>query len=336
MTRSNPRLRPSGAQQRHFAQDLAAMGVEDLSIVCDNLCEIADQGVADERLDALEALAHASPPPRGAALPARVNAPTPSGQRVPPVRPSRRKHFTATDDLVFAGVAGGHLDGSALRKRFYGALDRAGLGAMRAKTEPITFHDLRHTFGTLAVQAFPLWDVKAYMGHADVQTTRVCVHHVPRHDAAAVGDRGGGDRNRARRRGSGGRESRLTFTSATAFRAQRQRNPGGLPSRTTADRPERACEARRSTRSLLFSGGVACFSSVAVGSPQSRCSHRSHGASTAHGDRSSGFVGSLPVHARPLRPTASTAPRRPRDVTCGNRKSWTLRRGPRTPFIVNR
>jgi integrase len=65
---------------------------------------------------------------------------------------------------------------------------------MRAKSEPITFHDLRHTFGTLAVQAFPLSDVKAYMGHADVQTTMIYVHHVPRHDAAAkLGDRRGGD-----------------------------------------------------------------------------------------------------------------------------------------------
>jgi len=43
---------------------------------------------------------------------------------------------------------------------------------------------LRHTSGTLAVQAFPLTDVKAYMGHADVQTTMIYVHHVPRHDAA--------------------------------------------------------------------------------------------------------------------------------------------------------
>lgn len=46
------------------------------------------------------------------------------------------------------------------------------------------FHDLRHTFGTLAVQAFPLSDVKAYMGHADIQTTMVYVHHVPRVDTA--------------------------------------------------------------------------------------------------------------------------------------------------------
>jgi integrase len=77
---------------------------------------------------------------------------------------------------VFAGVLGSHLDGSALRKRFYTALGRAGLAAMRAKPD---------TFGTLAVQAFPLSDVKAYMGHADVQTTMIYVHHVPRHDAAA-------------------------------------------------------------------------------------------------------------------------------------------------------
>jgi integrase len=98
---------------------------------------------------------------------------------------SRRALFTGPDDLVFAGVLGRHLDGSALRKRFYAALSRAGLRALRAKPEPITFHDLRHTFGTLAVQAFPLSDVRAYMGHSDIQTTMIYVHHVPRHDAAA-------------------------------------------------------------------------------------------------------------------------------------------------------
>jgi integrase len=45
-------------------------------------------------------------------------------------------------------------------------------------------HDLRHTFGTIAVQAFPLSDVMAYMGHADISTTMVYVHHVPQDDAA--------------------------------------------------------------------------------------------------------------------------------------------------------
>ena len=34
------------------------------------------------------------------------------------------------------------------------------------------------------MQAFPLSDVKAYMGHADISTTMVYVHHVPQVDAA--------------------------------------------------------------------------------------------------------------------------------------------------------
>ena len=44
------------------------------------------------------------------------------------------------------------------------------------------------------MQAFALSDVKAYMGHADISTTMIYVHHVPRHDAA---DRLGGGRRSA-------------------------------------------------------------------------------------------------------------------------------------------
>jgi hypothetical protein len=40
------------------------------------------------------------------------------------------------------------------------------------------------TFGTLAVQVWPVTDVQAYMGHADIKTTMRYVHHVPKHDAA--------------------------------------------------------------------------------------------------------------------------------------------------------
>ncbi len=86
---------------------------------------------------------------------------------------SRREQFTDPDDLVFVNTVGKHVDGDALRKRYHAA----GLRRLR-------LHDLRHTFGTLAVQAFPLTDVKAYMGHADIQTTMIYVHHVPQHDAA--------------------------------------------------------------------------------------------------------------------------------------------------------
>jgi integrase len=90
---------------------------------------------------------------------------------------SRRNCWTGDDDLVFVNPAGEHIEDSALRRRFYGALNAAGLKRIR-------FHDLRHSFGTLAVQVFPLTDVKAYMGHADIATTMIYVHHVPRVDAA--------------------------------------------------------------------------------------------------------------------------------------------------------
>jgi len=49
----------------------------------------------------------------------------------------------------------------------------------------MTFHDLRHVFGTIAVRAFPVTDVQAFMGHQSITTTMRYVHHVPRHDAAA-------------------------------------------------------------------------------------------------------------------------------------------------------
>jgi integrase len=90
---------------------------------------------------------------------------------------SRRNSWTGEEDLVFVSPTGEHIEDSALRRRFYAALEAAGLKHIR-------FHDLRHSFGTLAVQVFPLTDVKAYMGHADIATTMIYVHHVPQVDAA--------------------------------------------------------------------------------------------------------------------------------------------------------
>lgn len=95
-----------------------------------------------------------------------------------------RSHNTSPDALVFCEEHGFYMKGYTIRNGFYDALEAAGLGALRTGGDPIVFHDLRHTFGTLAVQAFPLTDVKAYMGHEDVSTTMIYVHHVPRHDAA--------------------------------------------------------------------------------------------------------------------------------------------------------
>jgi hypothetical protein len=65
---------------------------------------------------------------------------------------------------------GRYLDGSALRRRY-----RAAQTA--AKVRPIRFHDLRHTFGSLAVRQVGAFDVQAYMGHADGRTTARYTHY---------------------------------------------------------------------------------------------------------------------------------------------------------------
>ena len=36
----------------------------------------------------------------------------------------------------------------------------------------------------MAVQIWPLVDVQAYMGHADIQTTMLYSHHIPKTNAA--------------------------------------------------------------------------------------------------------------------------------------------------------
>jgi len=98
---------------------------------------------------------------------------------------SRREHFTAPGDRVFAGATGGMLGEDAFRDALYDAMEAAGIDreSFTAK-KGFTFHDLRHTFGTLAIRVWPLSDVQAYMGHADVQTTMRYVHHIPKTAAA--------------------------------------------------------------------------------------------------------------------------------------------------------
>ena len=101
-------------------------------------------------------------------------------------RLSQREYFTGPEDRVFRSETGTAFDGDAARAEFYAALDTARLGYMREKEDdPIIFHDLRHTFGTLGAAIWPLHDLQGYMGHADIQTTMVYVHHVPKVEAAA-------------------------------------------------------------------------------------------------------------------------------------------------------
>jgi len=84
-------------------------------------------------------------------------------------------------------VVGEHLDPWALRRRFYRALDRAGLRRIR-------FHDLRHHFGTNAITKLDAYKVQSYMGHAHYSTTQRYLHHKPRpQDAQDLHDAFGGD-----------------------------------------------------------------------------------------------------------------------------------------------
>ena len=91
--------------------------------------------------------------------------------------PGGRPWHVAGDDLVFCNRSGGHLDASALRRRYVAARDAAEL-------RPLRFHALRHCFGSLAAQTSPLTTVQAWMGHEDIQTTMVYAHYVPALDEA--------------------------------------------------------------------------------------------------------------------------------------------------------
>jgi integrase len=94
-------------------------------------------------------------------------------------RLGERELFTSDEDLVFPGDTGAFQDASALRVRYREAQRRADL-------RPLRFHDLRHTFGTLAVRRAEIPAVQAWMGHSDIQTTMRYVHHRDRGDEARL------------------------------------------------------------------------------------------------------------------------------------------------------
>lgn len=99
-------------------------------------------------------------------------------------RVSRRDEKCGPRDLVFIGDRTDHVDASALRKRYCAARDTV------RKTDEncpqITFHGLRHSFGSLLAGAgLPITSIKDYMGHADIATTAIYTHFIPRAGAAA-------------------------------------------------------------------------------------------------------------------------------------------------------
>ena len=94
-------------------------------------------------------------------------------------RLGQRDYATGPDDPVFPGEVAGHLDASALRRRFVVAREAAGL-------RPLRFHDLRHTFGSLAINRASIVQVQAWMGHADAKTTMRYLHHKSQEDEAEL------------------------------------------------------------------------------------------------------------------------------------------------------
>lgn len=94
-------------------------------------------------------------------------------------RLSKRSEFTGPNEYVFANRYGRRLDPTALRRRFERARDAAGL-------EPLRFHDLRHTYGSLLVAGgIDLQSVKAAMGHSRITTTERYLHARPATEQAA-------------------------------------------------------------------------------------------------------------------------------------------------------
>jgi integrase len=88
-----------------------------------------------------------------------------------------REWFTGDDDLVFCEEQGSWLNDDRLRRRYEKALHAAELRRLR-------FHDLRHTFGSLAITRADIVEVQAWMGHADIQTTMRYLHYRDRGQAA--------------------------------------------------------------------------------------------------------------------------------------------------------
>ena len=92
--------------------------------------------------------------------------------------------YSRDRDLVFCHPETGKpLDRSKLVRRFKQAIDRAGV-------HRITFHELRHTFGTrMAAAGTPMRTLQHWMGHADSKTTQIYAHYQPSDQEADAVDR---------------------------------------------------------------------------------------------------------------------------------------------------
>jgi integrase len=93
----------------------------------------------------------------------------------------QRSAFQADDDLVLPHPQTGNpYDASKMRKRFYDTMRAAGLGDLVGQANGITFHSLRHTYGTrMAAAGTPMRTLQEWMGHRSVQTTEIYADFLP-------------------------------------------------------------------------------------------------------------------------------------------------------------
>jgi integrase len=96
----------------------------------------------------------------------------------------KRSLYPRDRDLVFCHPdTGNPLDRSKLVRRFKQAI-------VLADVHHVTFHELRHTFGTrMAAAGTPLRTLQHWMGHADSKTTQVYAHYQPSEGEADAVDR---------------------------------------------------------------------------------------------------------------------------------------------------
>ncbi len=93
----------------------------------------------------------------------------------------QRSAYRGEDQLVFCHPhTGNPYDASKLRERFYEAMRAAGMGERCGREGGITFHSLRHTFGTrMASVGVPMRTLQEWMGHRDFTTTLVYADFAP-------------------------------------------------------------------------------------------------------------------------------------------------------------
>ncbi len=98
---------------------------------------------------------------------------------VPPQRTHAPSRWVTISESCRHSAVRGYVDNWSLRKRYYAALEAAGLAVSR-------FHSLRHAFGSMAIRKLDPHTVQTYMRHAHYSTSQRYLHHQPHPEHARL------------------------------------------------------------------------------------------------------------------------------------------------------